>query len=340
MSAEQTSRFSGNAKLALSLLGSALALGCLLAVAALWGQPMATLALLAQPTSTPSPTATPSPTFVPTPTSLPTATQMPTPTATPSQPRPHQLLARPFDEEQKNEPSRYYPYGTTARGKYRVHRGSDFPNDFGSPVFAAAKGRVVVAGTDQRVIHGERVGFYGQLVIIQLEELYRGQKVYVLYGHLSKVLVSFLQEVDEGDLIGEVGMTGVAIGPHLHLEVRLGKNSYEQTRNPELWLKPLPGKGTLAGVLTDPLGQAIPEQGLTIYRSDSPDQRWQDATTYTASEINPDDEWRENYVVGDIPAGSYILKAYVNGHLYAQEFDVHAGELTFLPLQTAPTGSS
>jgi len=273
---------------------------------------------------------TPAPTF----TRLPTRTATHTPTPTVLEPQIHQWLGRPFGSSHGNEPTRFYPYGSTAKGKYRIHRGSDFPNPFGTPVFAAASGRVLVAGTDYRVMRGERVNFYGQLVIIQLDRQYRDQKVYVLYGHLSKVHVGFLDKVNEGDLIGEVGMTGVAIGPHLHVEVRVGRNSYDDTRNPELWLRPIPNKGTVVGLLVDGTGQPIPEHPLTLYPGDASDQRWQDATTYAGDEVNPDDEWQENFVAGDVPAGEYILKTYVDGQLYTEEITVRPGEIAGVVIET------
>lgn len=284
-----------------------------------------------QPTSTPSPTVTFTPTCAPTFTPVPTATATLTPEST--EPKDHYWLARPFNKEDNNEPSRFYPYGSTAQGRYRVHRGADFPNAFGAPVYAAAKGRVLVAGSDDRIVWGERVGFYGQLVILQLDQQYRDQKVYVLYGHLSKVHVEFLQEVAEGELIGEVGMTGVAIGPHLHLEVRVGENSYQETRNPTLWLQPLPGNGTIAGRLLDSQGRPIPEQGITFYRKGSPDQQWQDITTYPSDEANADDDWAENFVLADVPAGEYLAKARVNGQMWTTEVTVDEGKTTLVTIK-------
>jgi hypothetical protein len=331
---EHEQRVSKTGKLALALLASAVTLTCLLALAVFSAWPVGTLAAILQPTSTSTPTPTNIPTHMPTFTPLPTATPTQAPTATVMEPQVHQWLGRPFGSGDGNEPSRFYPYGSTARGKYRIHRGADFPNPFGTPVFAPAKGRVIVAGTDHRVMYGERVNFYGQLVIIQLDELYRSQKVYVLYGHLSKVHVGFLQTVDEGDLIGEVGMTGVAIGPHLHLEVRVGRNSYENTRNPELWLRPLPDKGTVVGLLVNGEGRPIAEHPLTLYPSDAPDRRWQDTTTYAASDINPDDEWLENFVMGDVPAGEHLLKTSVDGRLYSEEITVRPGEITRVAIET------
>lgn len=327
-------------KLALALLASGLVLTCLVAIALVpaWAGSALPTILGATPTS--SPTAILSPTFTTTRIPEPTATLAPSPTLSQAEPQPHQRLARPFGSDQNGEPTRYYAYGSTGAGKYRVHRGCDFPSPFGTPVYASAKGRVVVAGDDQRAIYGERVGFYGQLIILQLEEEYQGEKVYVLYGHLSKVHVRFLQQVSEGDLIGEVGMSGVAIGPHLHLEVRVGKNSYHDTRNPELWLVPLPGKGTLVGAVIDERGEPIPQQTLTVYRSESPDQRWQDTISYSIGEVNSDKAWQENFVLGDVPAGRYVIKTYLKGHLFTKEFTITEGEIVRLSIQAGDAESS
>jgi murein DD-endopeptidase MepM/ murein hydrolase activator NlpD len=317
------------------MLGVVLALICLIATIVFASWPEGTLAAILQPTHTPNPTPTPMPTSTSAPPPLPTPTDSPSPTPTVGEPQAHQWLQRPFNEEEYNEPTRYYPYGSTAGGKYRIHRGADFPGVFGTPIFAAAGGRVIIAGEDARVIYGERLGFYGQVVVIQLQEQCRGQKVYVLYGHLSQVYVHFLQEVEPGDLIGEVGMSGVAIGPHLHLEVRVGSNSYQDTRNPELWLRSLPGKGTLLGRLVDVDGQPVPAHPLTVYRLEGGERRWQDVTTYPATDVNPDDEWKENFVLGDLPAGDYVVKTYVNGHLYTEEFAVREGETTYVVIEAA-----
>jgi murein DD-endopeptidase MepM/ murein hydrolase activator NlpD len=292
---------------------------------------LGTIAAALHPTSTPSPTSTPAPTYTPTFTPVPTATSTPTPEIV--GPQDHYWLARPFTMENNNEPTRFYPYGSTGRGRYRIHHGSDFPNPFGTPVYAAASGRVIVAGSDERIMYGERVGFYGQLVILQLDQQYHDHKVWVLYGHLSQVHVDFLQEVEEGDPIGEVGMTGVAIGPHLHLEVRVGENGYQHTHNPELWLRPLPGKGTIAGQLLDSQGRPLPEQPLTLYRKESPDRRWQDLTTYPSSGVNADDEWVENFVLGDAPVGEYLIRTYVNGHLYTAEVTVDEAKTSFVTIE-------
>jgi murein DD-endopeptidase MepM/ murein hydrolase activator NlpD len=318
-------------RITIAVLGGVVILACLVGTGIFVQCTPGTIAALLAPTSTSTPTPTS------TPTRTPTFTPLPSPTLTPApaiiEPQDHYWLNRPFSTGDNNEPTRFYPYGSTAGGRYRIHHGADFPNPFGAPIVASARGRVIAAGADDRAIYGERIGFYGQLVIVQLKQEYHNQKVYVLYGHLSQVHVHFLQEVEEGDIIGEVGMSGVAIGPHLHLEVRVGENAYQNTRNPELWLRPLPARGTIAGRLLDSQGKLIPQHPVTFYHQETPNQRWQDVTTYPSSEVNSDEEWGENFVIGDVPVGDYLVKTHVNGHLYTAEVSVREGATSFVIIE-------
>ncbi len=91
-------------------------------------------------------------------------------------------------------------------GKREFHTGLDFRASFGKTVFAAANGRVAFAGV---------AGGYGNLIIIHHNKVYN-----TYYGHLSEILVTVGQKVKRGQLIGKVGSTGHATGPHLHFEIR------------------------------------------------------------------------------------------------------------------------
>ncbi|MFQ6001082.1 MAG: M23 family metallopeptidase [Anaerolineae bacterium] len=298
-------------------------------ILAAFGQSRPRESLALQP---PSPTPTLAPTSTTTPTASPTATVTPTPI--PEMTEEDRWLSRPIGPQGEQHVDRFYPYGSTGGGKYRIHHGVEFQNEEGTPVLAAASGRVIVAGRDDEVVYGAKPNFYGQLVIVELERRYRGEKLYNLYAHLSQIDVEVGQMVEEGDMVGRVGMSGSAFGPHLHLEVRGGENTYDRTFNPELWLRPLPGCGTIVGRLIDAQSKPIPETLITVHHAESPEQRWQEIFTYPLEEVNPDEEWRENFVLGDVPEGTYILMTRVEGKLYQREVVVVAGEIVLAIMET------
>lgn len=91
--------------------------------------------------------------------------------------------------------------------KTSVHRGMDFRGKVGAPVRAINAGRVVLA----------RELFYGGNTLI----IDHGMGLYSVYMHLSKIQVREGSPVSKGSFIGNVGMSGRATGPHLHLSVRL-----------------------------------------------------------------------------------------------------------------------
>lgn len=280
----------------------------------------------------PSPTPILVPTSTATPTASPTATMTPTPT--PEVTEEDRWLGRPIAPQGEQHVDRFYPYGSTGGGKYRIHHGVEFQNEEGTPVLAAARGRVLVAGRDDEVIYGAKPNFYGQLVIVEVEKRYKGEKLYNLYAHLSQIDVEVGQVVEEGDIVGRVGMSGSAFGPHLHFEVRLGENSYDRTLNPELWLRPLPGCGIIVGRLIDAQGRPSPETLITVYHVEAPEGRFQEIFTYPPEEANSDEEWKENFVLGDVPEGTYILKTRVEGKLYQREVVVAAGEIVLALMET------
>ncbi len=286
-------------------------------------------------TPAPTPTASPSPTATLRPTATPTATPTPTPEPTPEafEPEDHYWFERPISPGGTNFVSRFYAYGSTYRGRYQVHHGVEFENPTGTPVLAVGPGRVVVAGPDNVQAYGLFPDFYGQLVVIEHDRTWHGQPVFTLYGHLSAVRVAVGQEVEAGQVIGEVGSSGIALGPHLHMEVRVGENSYDATRNPELWVKPFKGFGTIAGRLLDADGNYI--QGAIISLHD-PQNTWLRETETYGEGANPDDGWQENFVFGDVPAGRYAVRYAVNEDVHGAMVDVEAGKTSLVILQVSP----
>lgn len=302
--------------------------------------PSPTPTYTATPTPTPTwtPSPTPTPTDTPTPTNTPTNTPTPTitPTPTPAPASAHLLLEKPIgpDTEGDRYPGTYFPYGATGSGRYHLHHGVDYMNPAGTPVLATGAGTVIVAGNDLETVYGLKPDFYGNLVIQELDQHFEDQPVYVLYGHLSRVTVKAGQHVESGDVVGLVGMTGVAIGNHLHLEVRLGANDYERTRNPVLWLCPEPGQGVIAGLVLDAQGQPIPEIPITFFRAAEPNKWWRQIQTYSNKGINADDRLGENFALGYIPAGDYLVKVKIGKRSYVEPVTVQAGDIAFVLITT------
>jgi murein DD-endopeptidase MepM/ murein hydrolase activator NlpD len=105
------------------------------------------------------------------------------------------------------------------RFDYR-HRGVDIACPEGTPVRAAADG-VVSLADDSFILHGKTV------------ILDHGQGVATLYLHMSAIEVAPGESVRQGQVIGRVGSTGVATGPHLHYAVY----AYHEAVDPFFWAK-------------------------------------------------------------------------------------------------------
>lgn len=253
----------------------------------------------------------------------------------------HFWLERPIPAGYVNYPDRTYPYGSTFQGLREPHHGVEFVNASGTPVVAAAPGTVRVAGNDWTTAYGPSTHFYGNLVVVQLDQSYNGQPVFNLYAHLQSVSATVGQHVNIGDLLGLVGYTGVAVGPHLHFEVRVGQNDYASTRNPELWLKPLLYNdhrwGVIAGRVVDNEGK--PVDGYTVVirpvAVDFDDPRSQYLTTYAHETLNGDDALGENFAIGDMPLGTYTVSVNTTT-FYQQTVTVTAGQLTWVTFVVKP----
>ena len=92
--------------------------------------------------------------------------------------------------------------------EWRAHRGTDYGAPIGTKVKATADGKVVFAGSK---------GGYGNLLILRHYDRFS-----TYYGHLDKFAPSLNigDRIRKGELVGYVGMTGLATGPHLHYELR------------------------------------------------------------------------------------------------------------------------
>lgn len=98
-------------------------------------------------------------------------------------------------------------------GDERPHSGIDISGSAGSEVLAADSGTVAVATYSSS---------YGNYVTI-----YHSNGDYTLYAHMSSLAVTAGQNVTQGDVIGYVGSTGWATGPHLHFEIRVNGSTVD-----------------------------------------------------------------------------------------------------------------
>ncbi|HZV98826.1 MAG TPA: M23 family metallopeptidase, partial [Methylophilaceae bacterium] len=91
----------------------------------------------------------------------------------------------------------------------RAHKGVDYAAPIGTRIKASADGHVAFVGTK---------GGYGNVIMLQHQN-----GVTTVYGHLSRFVAGLRQgmKVSQGDIIGFVGMSGLATGPHLHYEFLL-----------------------------------------------------------------------------------------------------------------------
>ncbi|GIK59037.1 MAG: hypothetical protein BroJett015_47000 [Chloroflexota bacterium] len=290
-------------------------------------------------TPTPAHPITPTPAHPITPTLI-TPSSTPPPTFTPpalpqTAPDEHYWLRRPVAEGGVVWTNKHYPYGSTRGGELRPHHGVEFDVPYNTEILAAASGTVVVAGNDAATAYGPHTNFYGNLVVIQHDFLYNGQAVFTLYGHLNRPLVQVGQQVSAGDVIGLSGATGVADGPHMHFEVRLGQNSYEATHNPLLWLWPFPDRGTVVGRVTFPNGALAYEAPVRVERIDAP-SHYAATTTYANETLNADDLWNENFAIDDVEAGYYRVTVTAGDKKFTQEIWVYPRRTTFVEIVIEP----
>ena len=226
-----------------------------------------------------------------------------------------------------------YRYGSTMGGNFQQHMGVEFNNPAGTPVRAIGDGVVAYAGPAEA----------GALTVaIRHDRGWQDQHVFSVYYHNSSLDVTVGQRVTAGQVISRVGNTGRATNDHVHLEVHVAPtadtaaivNPDERfppyTVNPELWLRPRPGTGTVAGRVFDSAGN--PVRGARIYGLVLPypaETPYSFAETY-GDRAHPDPAYNEHFAVNDVPAGTYTLGVEVEGHRLWRRIHVEAGKLTFV----------
>jgi murein DD-endopeptidase MepM/ murein hydrolase activator NlpD len=160
-------------------------------------------------TATPEPTDAPASTATPVPaTATPAPTKTPAPTATPK--------AKPSATPKPGSSFFIWP----VEGPISSYFGPDHPLGIDIDLYSTPNAEIKAArGGTVTFAGGDPCCSYGLYVIID-----HGNGLTTLYGHLSKIMVSVGEEVDQGEVIGLGGRTGYATGNHLHFEIRINGN--------------------------------------------------------------------------------------------------------------------
>lgn len=110
--------------------------------------------------------------------------------------------------------SRFHPVLNT----WRAHKGVDYASPIGTKVKVTADGTIEFVG---------KQGGYGNVIIVRHQGRYS-----TVYGHLSNFAKGLHrgQKVSQGDIIGYVGKTGLATGPHLHYEFKINGQQHDPLR--------------------------------------------------------------------------------------------------------------
>jgi murein DD-endopeptidase MepM/ murein hydrolase activator NlpD len=291
--------------------------------------------------------AAPAPTQAPLPTPLPDPLEFVFPTAgaeaislwrpplypVPWEPTPndHFYFTRPIAADEVNWPLARYRYGYLFYSE--PHTGIDVPAPKGTPILAAGAGTVIWSGYGLYFFRQQDQDPYGIAVAIKHDFGHEGRSLYTIYGHMNETYVYRGQHVDAGDQIGVVGETGRVSGPHLHFEVRVGDNVFSASRNPELWISPPQGQGVLVGRLTQNIGGQALRVPVKLRSLEGKGNY--DVFSYAEGAVNRDEYYQENLVLGDLPAGKYMVLIDETIVTTRTEMTIYPGQVTFFTYNDA-----
>ncbi len=243
----------------------------------------------------------------------------------------HFYFARPIAADEVNWPLADYRYGATWPGDNSIiHTGVDIDAPEGTPVLAAAAGKIVWVGYGLSTGTTNLKDPYGLAVVIKHDFGYQGERLESVYAHLSEADVVDGQEVTAGERIGLVGDTGLTTGPHLHFEIRIEySNYYYTTRNPELWLVPPQGWGVLVGHIMKNDLTPLYLQDVNV-KSLGNGNTWLVRTYADSPALHSDDYYNENLVLSDLPAGDYEVDLTYETTTYSQVVTIHPGMVSYL----------
>jgi len=210
------------------------------------------------------------------------------------------------------------------------HGGVDILVNTGDSVYSVCDGVV-----DGKGYEPQGFGKY-----VRLRWRWNGHWVWFYYAHLSRHdFLNVGDSVRVGQLVGLAGSTGNSTGPHLHFEIRENTpdpGRHRNRRNPELWFA-MRGMGAIYGrVPDDPGGTRLDVTPDPKPRPPYVNYGW--TLTYTFDgRIGSDDVYGENWAVGDVVPGRYVITS--QDGRYRRVVTVHAGEVVNADLAAGVTQS-
>lgn len=268
-----------------------------------------------------------------------------TPTGTvalPMEPR-HTWFRRPIALTDQPNIDQTYRYGSTMGGYFQQHQGVEFNNADGTPVHAIGDGVVVWAGPAERGALTVAIRHDRKLQISTPGNPTPDTRhLFSVYYHNARLLTEVGKTVKAGDVISLVGNTGRATNDHLHLEVhpspfdsvRLVVDPEQRypayTTNPELWIEPLPGTGTVAGQVWDSQGQPVKQARIYgLVKAEPAETPFSFIETY-GERAHSSPAYQDHFAISDVPPGEYTLGVEIEGKRVYRRVRVAAGKLTWV----------
>jgi murein DD-endopeptidase MepM/ murein hydrolase activator NlpD len=246
-------------------------------------------------------------------------------------------LERPIAPGDNSNIDQTYRYGSTMGGNFQQHQGVEFNNPDGTPVLASGAGTVVYAGPAEA--GALTVTIRHDTTVTRDRVRYR---LYSTYYHNSALDVKVGDRMRTGQRISRVGNTGRATNDHLHLELAASPTDSigaivdstqrfpPYTTNAELWVRPLPGTGIVAGRVVGSNGEPVSQARIYGLVKPLPSE-----TPFSFAEIYGDKGhshplYGEHFAVGDVPAGRYVVGAEIEGRRVLRDVTVSAGKVTWV----------
>jgi hypothetical protein len=246
-------------------------------------------------------------------------------------------LERPIGRADNHHIDQTYRYGSTMGGNFQQHQGVEFNNPDGTPVLAAGPGTVVYAGRAEA--GALTVSIRHDTTVTRDGVTYR---LYSTYYHNSSLEVEVGDRVRTGQRISRVGNTGRATNDHLHFELAASPTDSlgaivdstqrfpPYTTNAELWLRPLPGTGVVAGQVVGSDGRPVAQARIYGLVKPLPGE-----TPFSFAETYGDRGhshplYGEHFAVGDVPAGRYVVGTEIEGQRVLREVTVAPGKVSWV----------